>query len=118
MTLTIEQLVRDIVEGRILEARQWVADAMRSMFRVDKVQRPKLGSDFEMSVAAGVTELLADRLGQRAPAWTSKIGGLSEPEYLGNLKTFKRSREFARLHGPEPLRRRNVIATQDFLTIQ
>jgi hypothetical protein len=79
--------------------------------------KPQLYDSVELALAAGVTELLASREHQAAPSWTSEIGQLPEPFYVGKLAKMPRSAEDARSNGPEPLRRRNVFASPNFLSI-
>ncbi len=78
--------------------------------------RPELHDSVELAFAAGATELLAAPLHQSAPSWTREIGQLPEPFYVGKLAQMPRSAEEARRSGPEPLRRRNVFATPNFLS--
>lgn len=117
--LRLEELVRAILSDALLEARQWVADAQRSGVRFASLPAPSLQSDRERALAAGLVELLAARGEQAPPAWASQIGALSEPFFLGTrLKEMRQSAEDARLNGPEPLRRRNIFASPNFLTIR
>ena len=115
--MAIEVLIKSILSGRALDARQWVADAKRSGVRFDRMPKPQLRDSVELALAAGITELLASREHQVAPSWTSEIGKLAEPFYIGKLAQMPRSAEEARCNGPEPLRRRNVFASPNFLSI-
>jgi hypothetical protein len=115
--VAIEVLIKSIVDGRALDARQWVADAKRAGVRFDRMPRPQLRDAVELALAAGITELLASRDQQAAPSWTSEIGRLPEPFYVGKLAKMPRSAEEARSNGPEPLRRRNVFASPNFLSV-
>ena len=115
--MAIEVLVKSILDGRPLDARQWVADAKRAGVRFDRIAKPQLCDSIELALAAGITELLASREHQAAPSWTSEIGQLPEPFYIGKLAEMPRSAEDARCNGPEPLRRRNVFASPNFLSI-
>jgi hypothetical protein len=119
MMLKLEELVRAILNNDLLEARQWVADAQRSGVRFASLPAPSLQSDRERALAAGVVELLAARGEQAPPAWANEIGSLSEPFFVGTrLREMRRSAEDAKLNGPEPLRRRNIFASPNFLTIR
>jgi hypothetical protein len=72
-----------------------------------------------MVVAAALTELLASRDGKAAPSWTSSIGGQAEPLFLDpGLEAMPRTRDLATRAGPEPLRRRNLYASPDFLDLR
>jgi hypothetical protein len=114
--VAIEVIIKSILSGRPLDARQWVADAKRSGVRFDRMPKPQLSDSVELALAAGITELLASREHQAAPSWTSEIGTLA-PFYIGKLAQMPRSAEDARCNGPEPLRRRNVFASPNFLSI-
>ena len=115
--MAIEVLIQSILNGRPLDARQWVADAKRAGLRFDRMAKPQLRGSVELALAAGITELLASRQQQAPPSWTSEIGKLAEPFYIGKLAQMPRSAEDARCNGPEPLRRRNVFAAPNFLSI-
>ncbi len=61
----------------------------------------------EMSVAAGIVELLASRAGGTPPPWTSAIGAVREELVLDpGLDEMPRSYAVAKRAAPEPLRRR------------
>ena len=115
--MAIEVLIKSILGGRPLDARQWVADAQRAGVRFDHMPKPHLDDSIELALAAGITELLASRVHQAPPSWTSEVGQLPEPFYVGKLARMPRSAEEARCNGPEPLRRRNVFASPNFLSL-
>ena len=116
--MKLEKLVRAILDNHLVEARQWIADAQRTGMRFDSMPLPPLQSNQERVLAAGLVELLASRDEQMAPSWAGQIGSLPEPFFVGNrLKEMPRSAEEARTNGPEPLRRRNIFASPNFLTI-
>jgi len=114
----LEELVRAILAGDLLGARQWVADAYRSKLAWDRLDLPKDLNEREMAVAAGVVELLALRVGARPPKWTDAFGALSEPVVLDpGLDKMPRSFARAQRDAPEPLRKRNLVALPDFLAV-
>jgi len=117
--MKLEDLVHAILGDRPLEARQWVADAVRAGIRFDQLPLPDLESKRERALAAGLAELLAIRGDQAPPAWTTEVGPLAEPFFVSRrLQQMPRSAEEARVNGPEPLRRRNVYASPNFLSIR
>lgn len=70
----------------------------------------------ELAVVAGIIELVADRLGQSAPAWTAAIGGLPEPFFV--VPRARRpgfSRDLSLSSSPPPLARRNLFAPPNYL---
>lgn len=116
--MDLRDLVEAILTGDLLTARQWVADAYRSDVDWRRFDLPDGLSAEALVVAAGVAELLADRAGVTAPAWTETIVGLGEPLVLDpGLQNMPRSFALAKTDGPLPLRRRNLIALPDFLRV-
>jgi hypothetical protein len=69
-----------------------------------------------LALAAGLLELFAQRLNQPSPAWTQLVGALPEPLYLLKAAhTLRRLRELCESQSPEPLRRRNLYASPNYL---
>jgi hypothetical protein len=116
--MELRDLVFAILAGDLLTARQCVADARRERVKWGSVQCPRDFAGREMTVAAGVVELLADRAGERPPPWTHAVGAEREAVVLDpGLEQMPRSFEQAKAFGPEPLRKRNLIALPDFLDV-
>jgi hypothetical protein len=117
--MNLHELVRAILAGDLLAARQWVADAQRPPIQWSNVERPLGLNETELIVAAGLTELLAERAGMRAPSWTSSVGAsptlfVLDPGLQQMPRTFHR----AKIAGPIALRNRNLIATAEFLEVR
>jgi len=116
--MDVSELVRSLLAGDLLAARQWVSDAQRAQVRWETLERPDGLSEREMSVAAGIVELLASRSGSTPPPWTRTIGAVRELLILDpGLEQMPRSFARARSAGPESLRKRNLIALPDFLDV-
>jgi len=116
--MDVPELVHALLAGDLLTARQCVADARRTGVQWERLDEPRGLSDREMSVAAGIVELLAARAGDSPPAWTNRIGAVLEEFVLDpGLERMPRSFAHAKIAGPEPLRRRNLIALPDFLDV-
>jgi hypothetical protein len=116
--MDLHRLVKAVLAGDLLTARQWVADAQRSRVPWHSLPRPNDFNGREMSVAAALIELFARRAGEMPPVWTEEIGGVEEPVLLDpGLDEMPRSFERAKISGPEPLRRRNLLALPDFLDL-
>jgi len=115
--MELVELVRALRGRETLAARQWVKDAVRADFQLHDVERPPDLDTLDLAIAAGVVELLASRWHQSAPNWTHDIPALTEPFLLvkaaAHLPRLRRSCE---TEGPEPLRRRGLLAPPDFLT--
>jgi len=115
--MEIDELLRALIDGDMLSARQWVADAARAGFDWSTVPAPTMRPAAEMAIAAGITELLASRAGQLPPTWTRDVLAAPEPVYLVRAaRHFPRLRRLCEEEGPEPLRRRRVLAPPEFLT--
>jgi hypothetical protein len=116
--MDIHDLVQALLQGNILTARQWVADAQRTGVRWQYLEQPAGLSDLEMSVAAAVVELLASRAGQMPPPWTTDVGAVRELLVLDpGLEQMPRSFARAKSTGPEALLKRNIVALPDFLAV-
>jgi hypothetical protein len=116
--MDIRKLVHALLNGDLLTARQWVADAYRTEMQWERLARPRGLTDREMSVAAGIVELLASRSGGLPPVWTKSVGAVRELLVLDpGLDQMPRSFAHATAAAPEPLRKRNLIALPDFLDV-
>jgi hypothetical protein len=116
--MELSDLVRAILAGDLLTARQWVADAQREQLEWERVARPGGLDEREMTVAAGIAELLAYRAGAAPPSWTIAVGAQVDLIVLDpGLEEMPRSFERARTSGPEPFRKRNLVALPDFLDV-
>jgi hypothetical protein len=99
-----------------LAARQWVADSVRASFSWRDVAKPDGLNPVQMAVAAGLAEMLAERASQ-PPSWTAGVPATPEPVFLvRHAITMPRLRRLCEEEGPEPLRRRHLLAPPDFLT--
>lgn len=116
--MDVRRLVHAILGGDLLAARQCVADAQRMHVQWDRLERPAGLTEREMSIAAGLIELLALRADATPPPWTTAVGALPERLVLDpGLEQMPRSFAHACTGGPEPLRRRNMVALPDFLDV-
>jgi hypothetical protein len=110
-------LVHALVGREALRARQWVADAARAGFDWTQVAEPRGLEPLGLAVAAAVVEMMAERQGGPAPSWTSAVPAAPQRVYLvGAAESLPRLRHLCEQEGPEPLRRRGLLAPPDFLT--
>jgi len=117
--MDLRDLVRALLSGDLLTARQWVADARRARIQWDHFAMPAGLDEREMTVAAGVAELLADRAGSPPPAWTAAVGSREEVLLLDpGLELMPRTLAWAKTNGPESFRKRNLVASPDFLDVR
>jgi hypothetical protein len=113
----LEDLVDALLCHDQLAARQWVADAGREKFEWRNVPVPSGLDAIGLAVGAGVAELLASRAGQTPPDWTAAVPALPEPFLLVEAAArMPRLRQLCELEGPEPLRKRRLLAPPEFLT--
>jgi hypothetical protein len=116
--MDVPELVRALLAGDLLTARQAVADAQRAHVQWEGLEQPRGLTEREMCVAAGIVELLAFRSGGPPPPWTQTIGAMRDLLVLDpGLEQMPRSFAHAQSAGPEPLRRRNLVALPDFLNV-
>jgi hypothetical protein len=116
--MELSELVRSLLAGDLLTARQLVADAKRHHTDWPRVQRPGDLDDRGLVVAAALAEMLAVRSGMTPPVWTTSVGGLNELLVLDpGLEDMPRSFARAKSTGPAALRRRNLVALPDFLDV-
>ena len=116
--MDLHDLIRALLVYDTLAARQWVADSLRKHFDWSTLPEPLDLDAVSMTIAAGVAELLAGRIGQKPPAWTSAVQAIPSPIVLVKAAlTMPRLRRLCEEEGPEPLRRRGILAPPEFLTI-
>lgn len=116
--MDLRELVRAILSYDALTARQWVADSLRQGVIWTSMPQPTDLDAMEMGVAAGVVELLASRAGQAPPSWATTVQASPTPVYLVKAaRTMPRLRRLCEEEGPEPLRRRGILAPPEFLKV-
>lgn len=115
--MDLEDLVRALLGFDALSARQWLADAQRSGFVWSEVPAPAGLDATGLATAAGVAELMAARAGQPPPDWTARVPPAPERLFLVRAAaSMPRLRALCEREGPEPLRRRGLLAPPEFLS--
>jgi len=113
----LRDLVRALVDRDALRARQWVADAERVGFDWSRVAEPRDLDPVGMAVAAALVEMMAERHGTLPPTWPSTVPAAPRRIYLVRAaESLPRLRRLCEEEGPEPMRRRGLLAPPDFLT--
>jgi hypothetical protein len=113
----IRDLVAALVDRDALRARQWVADAKRAGFDWATVKAPFGLDALGLAVAAALVELMAERNGAEPPSWTRTVPAAPQRVFLVRAaESLPRLRRLCEDEGPEPLRRRGLLAPPDFLT--
>ena len=116
--MDLRDLVRALLSFDALAVRQWLADAQRSGLIWSQVPAPVGLNATELAAAAGVAELLASRMGQPPPDWAESVPPAPEKLYLVRAAlSMPRLRSLCEQEGPEPLRRRGLLAPPEFLSI-
>ena len=115
--VTLEALAKTALQRDSLRLRSLTLDFMREYPELASIPRPITSDQQVLATAAALLELLAQRAGQLAPAWTDEVGPLLEPVFLLEAATrMKRLRALCESEAPEPLRKRGLYAPPDFLT--
>jgi len=113
----LRDLVAALLRRDALSARQWVADAARDGFDWTEVAEPHGLGPAGRAVAAGVVEMMTERMGSRPAAWTASVPAAPERLFLVQAaEALPRLRRLCEEEGPEPLRRRGLLAPPGFLT--
>ena len=116
--MELRELVRALLEYDTISARQWVADFARAGAKWCEIPNPEGFSREELAVAAGIVEMLATRCGEPFPRWTENVPASPRRIFLVRAAdTMHRLRRACEAEGPEPLRRRQLFAPPDFLTV-
>jgi hypothetical protein len=116
--MELRDLVHALLSFDALAARQWVADSLRRGLVWASIPEPADLDPVGLGVAAGVAELLAARAGQSPPLWARAVQATPTPVYLVKAaRTMPRLRQLCEQEGPEPLRRRGILAPPEFLTV-
>ncbi|MCX6056119.1 MAG: hypothetical protein NTZ74_14630 [Chloroflexi bacterium] len=93
-----------------------VEDFLRSNPILGSVQKPDTDDQRTLAVAASLLELFAIRFHKEAPTRTSEIGAIDVPYFIqSDAITSKWFRDLCLIESPEPLRKRNIYATGNYL---
>ena len=72
---------------------------------------------FGLAVAAAVVEMMAGRRSRPSPSWTAAVPAAPQRLFLVQAaESLPRLRRLCEQEGPEPFRRRGLLAPPDFLT--
>jgi hypothetical protein len=116
--MDLHELVKALLRGDVIGARQWVADAQRIRVDWQRLEQPKGLAQGELVVAAALVELFAQRSNAAPPPWSASIGASREAIILDpGLPQMPRSFARAKREAPEPLRKRNLVALPGFLEV-
>jgi hypothetical protein len=93
-----------------------VGDFLRSHPFLKDVAKHETNNSRTLAGAAGLIELFALRSKLEPPSWASDIGGIDRPFFLqSDAVNSGWLRELCLQESPEPLRKRNLFASANFL---
>lgn len=114
MNLT-DALGQAALERDSLHLRELVLEILRTYPKLEHMPAPETQDLKARAIAAGLIELLSDRRGQTAPAWTT-LEGSTEPFFLvAAAETMPRLRLLCENNAPSFLKKRNLYAPPNFL---
>jgi hypothetical protein len=114
----LAEVVQAAKRGDDLVVRQWVADCQREGVEWSAFKMPADIFGDDLAVAAALVETMATSMFQSPPAWTGAVGAASEDVYLvPSAREMPRTRELCQTQGPEPMRKRRILAPPGYLTI-
>ncbi|NJM39305.1 MAG: hypothetical protein HC853_00330 [Anaerolineae bacterium] len=114
---TINELARVVLDDLGAIVGQYTMNIWGENPSFTAVPKPQDASQEELVVSAAVLELFATRRSQLPPAWTQEVGGLDAPRFLMNryAKKYPYLAERWLRESPEPLKKRNLFASAEFL---
>ena len=116
--ITIQEMAEALLNRNHLQLRQLVQSWLRGKPNATEARRPTTQDRDTLVVSAALVELLALRLNQQPPTWTETVGGLAQPFFVMRLAEKPGfTRELCLAEAPEPLKRRNIFAPPNFLTM-
>ena len=114
--VTLEMLARTALRRDSLLLRGLAQSFLEQQPRLTDVPRPTVDDSWILGTSAALLELLAERRGEPAPAWTRDVGPVPQPVLLVEAATrMKRLRLLCETEAPAPLRKRGLYAPPDFL---
>jgi hypothetical protein len=112
----IQRIARAALAGEALAVRSLLQDWLASSPQLSNLPGPVDADATEASLTAALVELLASRLGQSPPEWTTSIGPAPQPTHLlHSAITMRRLRKSCEAESPLPLRQRLFYAPANYL---
>jgi hypothetical protein len=114
--MDILQLSKAVLNYEALTVSSLVQDLYRSKQPLAEIAKPRTEDATLLSISAALLELLASQWHQQPPNWTQEVRGVSQPLFLiKHAQTMKYLRQLCETQSPEPLKKRNLFATPNFL---
>jgi hypothetical protein len=114
----LQELVDALLSRKDMQLRILVQEWQWANPVVTSVPRPQTRDTRSLTVAAALVELFALRAGQAPPAWIADAEPLPEPFFV--MERAERpgfTRTLCLAEAPEPLRRRNIFAPPNYLSM-
>lgn len=113
----LEDITSAVASRDAFHASALMHDLQRAPLDFATLARPNVSAEW-LPLAAAIVELLAERQGISPPRWIAEVGALDQPFYaLAYALKLPRLREQCERESPPALRRRNVFAPMQFLTV-
>jgi len=112
----IEELAIAALNYDSLQLSALTQALFRDKHQLKQYPKPETNDQRILSVSAGLLELFAQQWHQEPPSWTADIGSMPEPFFLLKYaKVMKSLRLLCENESPEPLKKRKLYATPNFL---
>jgi hypothetical protein len=113
---SIDEMAEAALAMDALRLRSLTADWLAENKTIADAAPPDSPDPTKRAIAAGLVEMLAERGGQTAPTWTSRIDAAPRPVLLVRAAlTMEKLRRLCETESPLPLRKRNLFAPPNFL---
>lgn len=114
----LQELVDALLSRKDMQLRILVQEWQWANPVVTSVPRPQTRDTRSLTVAAALVELFALRAGQAPPLWTAEAEPLPEPFFvMPRAEHPGFTRTLCLTEAPEPLRRRNIFAPPNYLSM-
>jgi hypothetical protein len=115
-SITIELVAQNALFSEDIELTLLVNEFLRSNSDLGGVPRPPTTGLRVLAVAAGLLNLFAIHIGQSAPERTQSVSPMPAPFFLqSSAMKWPQIRQQCLEGDPEPLKKRLLYATRDFL---
>ena len=113
----ILDIAQAILENRVLDARQLTQDLWADTPDFSLIELPTADSNITLVLCAALVELFAMRREDKSPKWVSNVGGLTKPMFLvPEFEKIPYQRQRCLDTAPEPLKKRNLFAPDNYLS--
>jgi hypothetical protein len=114
--VTIEQVAASALAREGLRTRHLAQTFLRQTLRLAEVPKPELQPSDVLAAAAALTELFVERRAEQPPLWTKHIQREGAPIFLLTCQSGSFTYQLCLAESPNPLRERNLYATENYLT--